>query len=179
MSELHEIGIKHDTDKAYFHKYLDFYAKYLPKRDFKGRLLEIGVLDGGSLRMWREYYPKAEIVGIDIQEPNIDLPGVTQLQVDSKDILALKELGKFDVIIDDGSHMTLDQQLSFYWLYYNQLNKDGLYVIEDIHTSFYDQYKNAKYTTMEMLELLNYKVIQYRRSPDDLDSMTTIIPAGQ
>lgn len=179
MSTLQTIGLKHDTDKAYFHKYLDFYAQHLPKRDFAGRLLEIGVLAGGSIRMWREYYPKAEIVCIDTQEPNIDLPGVTQLQVDSKDILALKELGKFDVIIDDGSHMTLDQQLSFFWLYYNQLNKDGFYVIEDIHTSYVEQYKNAKYTTLEMVKMLKLKTIDYRRDESELDSMTTIVKAGQ
>lgn len=179
MSELQTIGLKHDTDKAYFHKYLDFYAKHLPKRDFAGRLLEIGVLAGGSIRMWREYYPKAEIVCIDIQDPNIDLPGVTQLKMDSKDTLALQELGSFDIIIDDGSHMTLDQQLSFYLLYYSQLNKGGFYIIEDVHTSFVEQYKNAKFTTLEMIEKLGLKTIDYRRDESELDSMTTIIKAGQ
>jgi spermidine synthase len=179
MSTLQEIGFSHDTDKATFHKYLDFYQKNLPGREFKGRLLEIGILQGSSLRMWREYYPKAEIVGIDIEDKQLDIPGVKQVIMDCKDIEALKDLGQFDIIIDDGSHMTLDQQLDFYWLYYNQLNKGGTYIIEDIHTSYNPQYVNSKYTTIEMVEKLNIKVVQYRRSEEEVDSMTTLIKAGQ
>ena len=177
--KLQDIGLETGTDKATYHEYLDFYEKVLPKSNFSGRLLEIGVLDGSSLLMWHKYYPKAEIIGIDIENRGLQLDGVTILQMDSKDIQALKELGEFDIIIDDGSHLTLDQQISFYWLYYNQLNKAGWYIIEDIHTSFRPDYVNSKYTTMEMLELLNLDVSQYRRSEDELDSMTTIIKAGQ
>lgn len=179
MSELQDIGFNADTDKATFHHYLDFYAQHLPKRDFKGRLLEIGILDGASLRMWHEYYPDAEIVGIDIEDRHLDIPGVTQVIMDCKDIGALQELGDFDVIIDDGSHMTLDQQVDFNWLYHNQLNKSGFYVMEDIHTSYNPQYINSKYTTLEMFEHLNTKVIQYRRSEDEVDSMSYIVKAGQ
>ena len=61
---LHELGLKYKTDKATFHKYLDFYEKKLPGRDFAGRLLEVGVMDGASMRMWREYVPAR---GFDVQ----------------------------------------------------------------------------------------------------------------
>lgn len=66
---LDEIGLKYNTDKSSrAHGYLDFYEKYFPK-DLQGRILEIGVMDGYSLKMWNEYYSKAEIIGIDIKEP--------------------------------------------------------------------------------------------------------------
>lgn len=178
MGKLHDIGIKHNTDKATHHKYLDFYEKHLPKPGFNGRLLEIGIRDGASLRMWHEYYPDADIVGIDI-EPAFEIPGVTTLQLDSKDIMALQDLGRFDVIIDDGSHMTLDQQIAFYWLYFNQLQSDGVYILEDLHTSLLPEYVNSKYTTITMLDRLNYKLVQYRRTEAEADSMSVVLRAGQ
>jgi hypothetical protein len=56
--KLKEIGEKYGTDKVE-HDYLDFYEKELPKQ--VGKLLEIGVLNGASLRMWKEYYTEAAI----------------------------------------------------------------------------------------------------------------------
>ncbi len=79
MAKLNDIGLKFNADKSSrFHNYLDSYQKQLPDRTFKGRLLEIGVMDGCSMSMWREYYPDAEIVGIDILTRNtfITLIGV-------------------------------------------------------------------------------------------------------
>src|SRR2546430_616290 len=68
MGLLNNIGLRHDTDKSSrFHNYLDFYEQQLPDRSFDGRLLEIGVMDGYSMAMWREYYPDAaDIIGLDI-----------------------------------------------------------------------------------------------------------------
>lgn len=177
---LHDIGLKYNTDKATFHKYLDFYEKKLPKRDFSGRLLEIGIMDGASIRMWREYYPNAEIVGIDTGlQSDLRIEGATLLELDGTKPTELKKLGKFDIIIDDGSHMTADQQKSFNWLYYKQLNKGGVYILEDLHTSLIPAYVNSKKTTLEFLDRLNIKVIHYRRDPDEVDSMTCVIKAGQ
>lgn len=173
---LQDIGTRAGTDKALLHKYLDFYQRNLPDRDFNGRLLEIGVYEGASLVMWRNYYPKAEIVGIDVvPKDHLDIPGVTILQIDATDIEALKELGSFDIIIDDGSHFTRDQQISFYWLYYNQLNKGGRYVLEDLHTSLMPAYVNTKYTTLEMLKRLKLKAKHYQRDNKVVDSMTAIV----
>jgi len=178
--KLQQIGLKHNTDKAFFHEYLDFYQKNLPKSSFKGRLLEIGVMDGASLLMWREYYPNAEIVGIDINDKShIEIPGVQILQMDATNTEALATLGTFDIIIDDGSHMTADQQASFEYLYLNSLNPKGYYIIEDLHTSLRPSYVNSKLTTLEYLKnaLLDYDFYQKDKSVED--SMTCIIKAGQ
>jgi predicted O-methyltransferase YrrM len=177
---LHDIGIKHNTDKAFFHRYLDFYEKHLPKRNFTGRLLEIGVMDGASMHMWREYYPKAEIVGVDINDKShLSIDGVVILRLDATDPEQMKDLGVFDIIVDDGSHMTADQQKSFEHLYLNQLSPNGYYVIEDLHTSLMDGYVNSDKTTLEWLKHTMLKHEFYHRDTSINDSMTCVIRAGQ
>lgn len=195
MGLLNEIGLKYNTDKSSrFHNYLDFYEKHLPDRSFKGRLLEIGVMDGYSMAMWREYYPDAaEIIGLDIMpKDHLDVPGVTMLQLNATDVEAVNELGNFDIIIDDGSHMSLEQQQAFFWLYENQLNMGGYYIIEDLWTSYMDAYINSKYTTKEVLgnleRTIGMKMTYFTHAHDGieqifpeykgLDSETVIIKAG-
>jgi cyclopropane fatty-acyl-phospholipid synthase-like methyltransferase len=160
VSTLNDLGLKYNCDKSSrFHDYLDFYEQHLPGRDFAGRLLEIGVMDGVSMQMWREYYPKAEIVGIDIYDKqhlyNSDWQldrSIKLLKVDGTDPVALDRLGMFDIIVDDGSHFTRDQQASFDILYYRQLNPGGVYIIEDIWTSRMDVYQNSEFNTIEWLK---------------------------
>jgi len=171
--ELHKIGLRYKTDKATHHKYCDFYQKNLPDRDFSGRLLEIGIMDGNSLRMWKEYYPKAEIVGIDIHKKP-PIKGVTVLQMDGTDPKQLKTLGEFQIIVDDGSHNTLDQQKSFEQLYYKQLSKGGFYILEDLHTSLMPNYVNSELTTLEYLDKLDLDIKHFRRSKE-ADSMSCVI----
>lgn len=174
---LNDIGVKHGTDKATYHKYCDFYQKLLPKRTFKGRLLEVGVMDGASIRMWAEYYPKAEIVGIDtVDKSHLSIEGATLLQIDATDPAALADLGMFDIIIDDGSHKTSDQQKAFEQLYYSQLNKGGKYILEDLHTSLWPSYVDSKLDTIKYLKKLkNIKVHFFQRDKSINDSITSII----
>lgn len=201
MGVLNDIGLKYDADKSSrFHNYLDFYQEQLPDRSFTGRLLEIGVMDGLSMKMWREYYPNAEIVGIDIKDMSFmhnsdwQVPESVQLiQCDGTDPKQLEKLGMFDIIIDDGSHYMSHQQKSFKHLYYKQLNKGGFYIIEDLWTSFIDYYQDIKTTTVDFLKQLEKKGMQmtyfkYKHDgiktvfPDHkgkLDSQTVVIKAGQ
>lgn len=169
---LQEIGLKHQTDKATFHKYCDFYQKHLPKKI--DRLLEIGVMDGASLKMWHEYYPEAEIIGVDIKEP-IDIDGAKWLKINAT-TPEITTLGEFDVIIDDGSHMTADQQKSFELLF-PKLKEGGMYIMEDIHTSYMPSYINSEKTTVEFLvELSNkYEIYYFARDGKHDESFTAII----
>jgi hypothetical protein len=176
MPSLHEIGLKYGTDKATHHGYCEFYEKNLPGRDFKGSLLEIGIKDGASLKMWQEYYPHANIHGLDLI--NARVKGCTTHVMDQCDIVAMQiELPVFDIIIDDGSHMTLHQQISFDMLYECKLSTNGFYVMEDLHTSFYPDYVNSKYNTDAFLKsLFNAKDRRsWCRVPDFSDSYTMII----
>jgi len=195
MSTLDDIGLRFNTDKSSrFHCYLDFYQEQLPDRSFKGRLLEIGVMDGYSMQMWREYYPDAkDVIGLDIMpKDHLDIPGVTLLQINATDTVAMKELGTFDIIIDDGSHMSLEQQQAFFGLYYNQLRPHGFYVIEDLWTSHMDAYVNSQYDTKTVLATLEdagMKMAYFTHTHDGiekifpeyegLDSETVVIWAGQ
>jgi spermidine synthase len=167
---LNDIGLKHDTDKSTrYHGYLDFYEKNLPSKP--KRILEIGVMHGASLKMWRDYYPDAEVIGVDISEP-IVINGVTTLKLDATTD-EVKKLGKFDIIIDDGSHMTADQQKTFKLLF-PKLKKGGVYIMEDIHTSFMQNYINSPITTYELLQKRD-DVIYYQGKQEKTDSFTAII----
>ena len=167
---LNDIGVKYGADKSsIFHNYLDFYQEQLPDQSFTGRLLEIGVMDGLSMKMWREYYPNAEIVGIDIKPDmasymhNSDwgVPeSVKLITADGTKKADMQPLGKFDIIIDDGSHYWAEQQKSFDILYKQQLNPGGVYILEDLWTSHIDYYANAKINTLEYLERLEKKGMQ-------------------
>lgn len=202
MGLLNDIGVKYRADKSsIFHNYLDFYQEQLPDRDFSGRLLEIGVMDGCSMKMWREYYPNAEIIGIDIKDMSFmhntdwQVPeSVKLLTLDGTKAKDTKPLGMFDIIVDDGSHYWKDQQKSFELLYYSQLNKDGIYILEDLWTSYIDFYANAKITTIEYLKKLEkagMKMTYFKykhKGPGiqkvfpkykGLDSETVAIKAGQ
>ena len=85
--------------------------------------------------MWREYFPNATIVGMDINPP-IEVEGCTVVQGDQGNCWDLSRLcqdGLFDVIIDDGSHRHQHQITSFYTLFPSGMNPGGLYIIEDLH----------------------------------------------
>lgn len=203
MGLLNNLGVRYKADKSsIFHHYLDFYQEQLPDRDFSGRLLEIGVMDGASMKMWRDYYPKAEIVGIDIKpmdhmyNSDWQVPeSVRLLTLDGTKAKDMKPLGKFDIIIDDGSHYWADQQKSFELLYYSQLNEGGTYILEDLWTSYIDYYANAKINTLDYLKKLEkagMKMTYFRHKHDGiqtvfpkhkglakLGSITVAIKAGQ
>lgn len=150
---LHELSLKYGSDKAE-HGYCEFYEKQLPDRDTKIKLLEIGVKEGASLKMWAEWFPNGEIWGLDLfQENRIEDIRADILSIESPDgayVLKqghqcdwqlLEQLRKqnFDVIIDDGSHNARDQMMTFFGLY---AGGGQQYYIEDLHCNkdeFYSQ----------------------------------------
>lgn len=122
-------------DKGTIHHYIESYDRlFTPKRMDAINVLEIGINRGESLAMWREYFPNANIYGIDIKLPKENIEGVTMLECSQIDQLKLNELFKdinFDIVVDDGSHKIQHQLLSAKYLW-SKMNKDGLYIIEDI-----------------------------------------------
>jgi 23S rRNA U2552 (ribose-2'-O)-methylase RlmE/FtsJ len=132
------------SDKgATAHRYVDLYERHFgPLRHHVMSVLEIGVYRGASLQMWRDYFPRAEIFGIDINEMAIKGDRIHTLRGDQSDAALLaqvRELGPFDVIIDDGSHLGSHVLATFEGLY-SSLQADGVYVIEDMHTSYQSDY---------------------------------------
>lgn len=126
-----------------WHHYFDIYHRHFSR--FRGQpftMIEIGVFNGGSLRMWRNYFgPQATIVGVDINpeckqfsEPGIDI--VIGDQADRGFLRSLYErYPKFAILLDDGGHR-MNQQIATFEELYPQLRPDGIYLCEDIHTSY-------------------------------------------
>lgn len=148
MTELCQLANKYGTDKGpRGHNYTPTYHEiFNGMRDIPVKLLEIGVKEGASLKMWSDYFPKGCIVGLDI-DPKIQGSSRFAVEVgDQTDIGVLshlrKEYGPFDIIIDDGSHNSPDQKLSLLYLYPN-LKSLGWYCIEDVHTSYMGRYKGG------------------------------------
>ena len=124
--------------------YLDIYERHFATyRNTPVKMLEIGVSKGGSLEMWREYFGAgARIFGIDINpECAACATPPNQVRIGSQDDprflrSVVNELGVPDIILDDGSHIAKHQSASFDVLF-PLLREGGLYVIEDMHTSYW------------------------------------------
>lgn len=148
---LDELSVKYGSDKGSLkHNYMPFYEQTLPKNPKK--ILEIGVLKGASLKMWRDYFPGAEIHGLDLFEENNISEVYDSIMKDvvheydvklhkgnQCDWILLDTLRHydFDVIIDDGSHGNRDQMITFFGLFNGKH-----YYIEDTHCcleSYYQQ----------------------------------------
>jgi hypothetical protein len=147
MTTLNDIGVKYKTDKSsIIHDYLKKYEKYFPfKRTDKIKILEIGVLNGDSIRTWKEYFLNAEIIAIDIN-PDCKKHEEERINIeigDQTDESFLKNVtdkyGLFDLIIDDGSHINSHIIKSFKFLF-NFVNPQGLYVVEDTSSSYWWDY---------------------------------------
>lgn len=130
-------------DKGTVHSYIPVYEKILkPYRKTAKVVLEIGILEGSSLRMWEEYFDTEEVHGVDItdQAYGLDLrPMIAEgchkiTLMDACNSEAIEARFKdviFDVIIEDASH-ALDDQLQIYKNFRNRMVPDGIYIIEDV-----------------------------------------------
>ncbi len=141
---LDEIGCRHQTDKCgalgaahdYLRKY-EFFFRPLKRETFT--LLELGVYKGASLKTWADYFEAADIVGVDI-EPETKAHEGGRIRVILGDLSRtefLSDLAELRprVIIDDASHWWPDQ-LRALFLLYPALPGGGVYIVEDIQTSF-------------------------------------------
>jgi cephalosporin hydroxylase len=144
---LKEIFNKNNERLIYkWEHYFDIYENHFSKfqNSKKGiKILEIGILHGGSLQMWSEYFgPNATIVGIDIyedckkfEEKNIKIRIGSQADPDFLRRL-VEEFGNFDIILDDGSHRVFHQKVTFTNLY-KSVNNGGVYMVEDTHSNYW------------------------------------------
>jgi SAM-dependent methyltransferase len=127
--------------------YFDIYERHF--NSFVGKkikVLEIGVWQGGSLKMWKDYFGEnAEIIAIDI-EPRCKIFEEERIKIyigDQNDVNFLRNLinneGLFDIIIDDGGHH-MHQQITSFKELYGAVKDGGIYLCEDIHTSYWNIY---------------------------------------
>jgi hypothetical protein len=175
LSDLRGIQKRSDLAKLFFahdgrtiHKwvhYLDLYERYFaPLKSGPVTLLEIGVFKGGSLQLWRRYFgPGATIYGIDIDPACAEMADPpTQIRIGSQaDPLFLRsvveEMGRPNIVLDDGSHVAQHQRVSFETLF-SLLQPGGLYIIEDTQTAYWPGQHEGGYgragTAIELVKRL-------------------------
>jgi hypothetical protein len=164
-SELCEIGKKYDTDKSsqrnnvtntrHCHPYTLFYdGLFKYKKDYPLNIAELGILDGASLLMWKEYFINANIYGFEYnnilinnfkQKYNNERITLSTIDVTNKDSIAnafntLDVL--YDIIIEDTTHQ-FEDQIRVIENTYKYLKPGGILIIEDIFKSYkeYDYLK--------------------------------------
>jgi hypothetical protein len=140
-----------ENDGRLIHKWLHYFEIYHRHFErFRGRrvvVLEFGVSHGGSLQMWRKYFGhKARIYGVDIDPRCKKFEGRrTKVFIgDQEDRSFLEEVARqigrpVDVLIEDGGH-TMGQQIATFEVFYPKMQSDGVFLIEDLHTSYWDEY---------------------------------------
>lgn len=166
-NEFERIFYSHKGRRIYkWHHYLAIYDRYLhqyrqmaahsdhndPSRIAPGkqlRILEIGVMSGGSLELWRRYFgAEALVVGIDINPAckAYERDGCLVRIGDQSDagFLAsvIDEMGGVDIVIDDGSHIASHQFASFMALF-PRVSEGGLYICEDTHTAYWERWEGG------------------------------------
>jgi len=140
-----------ETDKNTVHSYLELYETLLsPKKNTAKNILEIGIGDfkeknGGSIKLWKAYFPNAKIYALDILPKSRVLDEIIN---DERVVLftstnaydekffnenILKKNLKFDLMLDDGPH-TLESMKTFIRLYSKVMTDDGILIIEDIQS---------------------------------------------
>ena len=157
-SELCEIGKKYDTDKSsqrnnvtnirHCHPYTLFYeGLFKNKKDEPLKIAELGILDGASLLMWKEYFTNAKIYGFEYnndlinnfkQKFNNDRITLSNINVTNKDSIvnAFSELNiLYDIIIEDTTHQ-FEDQIKVIENTYQYLKPGGILIIEDIFKSY-------------------------------------------
>lgn len=151
------------NDARLIHKWKHYFPIY--ERHFKDfvykplTFLEIGCGFGGSLQMWKRYFgPHANIVGIDIlprcQEYEEDQIAVRIGQQQDTTFLQklVEEFGAFDIVLDDGGHVMRDVVTTFQFLY-PRIARNGVYMVEDLHTAYWPEYGGGLRKTGTFIEL--------------------------
>ncbi len=157
--------------KSSGHNYTEPYSQWLVRfRDLPIKFLEIGIRKGDSVRLWEQYFKKADLHFIDIKldEDAYRSERSKYYLVDQEDPEQLRNFirttgGEFDVIIDDGGH-TMNQQITSFVELFPHVKSKGVYIVEDLHTSYWvggelHSRKNPYAPTMvEFLKILIDKV---------------------
>lgn len=159
MKTLYELGLTYDTDKSTYHLFTIIYDYVFSKvRNNNMEILEIGIHNGSSIKMWEEYFTNSKIYGADILDRSqFDVGRIKTFIVNQELESDLEKLPKgLDIIIDDGGHTMLQQQLTLKKLFTSNLKSSGVYIIEDLHTSepryYHSHGSNESNNTINLLE---------------------------
>jgi hypothetical protein len=147
VETLHDIGLRHGTDKATCHGYTHRYAPlFEPIRNDRVALLELGYFEGASARMWADYFPNGRIHCIDIN-PDTAAPEHDRVALfvgDQADPRVIRNAHvsattEFDIVIDDASHLSSKTIASFRAIW-PLVKPGGYYAVEDTHGAYHSHY---------------------------------------
>ena len=169
MLSSYKLFIKSKNYSLKWQKYFDVYDAIFKKfRKKKIIFVEVGVLNGGSLEMWKKYFhPKSRIIGIDLNPKckKFQKKGIEIFIGDQSDEnfwkKFYKKVGKIDILLDDGGH-TNKQQIITTVKSISNMNDGGVLIVEDTHTSYMKNFGNPnKYSfinfTKKLVDDINYK----------------------
>lgn len=147
MTRLEKIFHNLEKHSTKWSGYFDVYERHLSRFVGKNpRILEVGILGGGSMELWDKYFNGAEITGIDIDSRcseykyNFPVEIVIGNQEDESFWNSFwTNRQPYDIIIDDGGH-TMRQQTVTLNCCYPHLSDGGILVVEDVHTSYWDNW---------------------------------------
>jgi hypothetical protein len=154
-------------------------AIFGPIRSSPLRILEIGIWQGASLKLWKQYFenPETIIVGVDIlpecqrfDDPTKRVHIRIGSQADPEFLKSvIREFGPFDLIIDDGSHHSSHIIESFNHLFAAGLRDTGIYFVEDLHANYWHPWRDSKMSFLDVCkEMLEHMHAHYRgASPVD------------
>lgn len=175
------------SDKWGNHRYAQHYQQFLQHlRNKPIVLLEVGIggyadpLNGGqSLRMWRAYFRKGLICGVDIYDKKaMSEPRIRIFQGSQDDPVFLRnvvaDIGTPDVIVDDGSHINAHVQTTFETLF-PLLANDGVYIVEDTQTSYWPGFGGEIDPRQDESTMMGY----FKRLTDGINHMEWIRPGYQ
>lgn len=182
MKSSKELFYKLTLPSKKWQHYFDIYDRYFTS--FIGKtanILEIGVDKGGSLELWNNFFENASLYAIDnnVNVKNIKFEFSVDIEVgDQADPNFLKNYTErkpmFDIIIDDGGHHVYQQLITLVHMF-PRLREGGIYVIEDVHTSYVPAYGGGfrkSDTFVEhckgLVELINLEFITNVDPPDEL-----------
>lgn len=167
---LDELAARFGSDKwGGLHWFTPHYERHLGHlRHDPVKVLEIGIggfkwesLGGRSLRMWQQFFPRGLVYGMDIHsKPKVTGPRIRTIQGDQNDPGFLRDMaeqiGPFDVVIDDGSHVNEHVRTSFEALF-EFVRPGGYYIVEDLQTSYWPAFggedpPGSRRTTMGLLK---------------------------
>lgn len=144
---LSELSKNYDTDKQYEHNYFDlvYSSVFDPIKEKVKTFVEIGILHGQSLILWRDFFQNSNVIGVDIDTSNakkrlenIDKTRIDFVELDQSNEAQLdlfaSQHSNIDVILDDGCHRMREQQIGLAKLF-KCVKEGGIYIIEDLHTS--------------------------------------------
>ncbi len=173
-------GKASDKWSSYLKIYDELFSKF---RDKKINLFEIGIQNGGSLEIWAKYFANANyLLGCDIDKDcgclTFNDPRICVITGDANSNAVCESVYKqtpiLDIIIDDGSHLSSDIIKSF-TLYFPHLSEGGLFIVEDLHCSYWQQYEGGLFNPFSAIsffkrlsDIINYEYWGISKERNDI-----------